>query len=365
MKIKVESESAGRRQEEGILDFFKRNKQGPKRSASPIPQQGQFTQKRSASPIPQKGQFGGQKRKPAYGPRQNDKSIFSNWKNIEKENPQIARNMMFRIAPFVEIYPKDAKYFVQNGGMEYKITKDRVLGLYKNRSDIQKRVDFSSYVMALNASIGENERKMLMIPKYRDNGIQQIQKNQAQRLASLQQDISGDIEKSKKKKGVEFGDYDIGQMQADREAARKGQSFDDYLKSLKEEKPCWDGYKQVGMKLKLGKKVPNCVPVDESYDLEQGQLNEFVEKLKQKTLEEAEYQGKKVTLNKPIRTPEGPKKFKVYVKDGDRVKMVRFGDPNMKIKKSNPERRKSFRARHNCDNPGPKTSGKYWSCRNW
>ena len=80
-------------------------------------------------------------------------------------------------------------------------------------------------------------------------------------------------------------------------------------------------------------------------------------------LEEAEYQGKKVTLNKPIRG--GSKKFYVYVKDGDKVKKVSFGDPNMKIKKSNPKRRKSFRARHNCDNPGPKTKARYWSCRKW
>ena len=70
-------------------------------------------------------------------------------------------------------------------------------------------------------------------------------------------------------------------------------------------------------------------------------------------------------LNKPIRTPGGPKKFVVYVKDGDKVKTVRFGDPNMKIKKNIPGRRKNFRARHNCDNPGPKTKARYWSCRNW
>ena len=79
----------------------------------------------------------------------------------------------------------------------------------------------------------------------------------------------------------------------------------------------------------------------------------------------AKYQGKTVTLNKPFRTPGGPKKFAVYVKDGDRVKIVRFGDPNMKIRKNEPGRRKNFRARHNCDNPGPKTKARYWSCRNW
>ncbi len=79
---------------------------------------------------------------------------------------------------------------------------------------------------------------------------------------------------------------------------------------------------------------------------------------------EAEYQGRKVKLNKPMRGDV--KKFKVYVKnDKGNVIKVSFGDPNMKIKKSNPARRKSFRARHNCDNPGPKTKARYWSCRKW
>jgi hypothetical protein len=85
---------------------------------------------------------------------------------------------------------------------------------------------------------------------------------------------------------------------------------------------------------------------------------------------EAEYQGRKVKLNKPMRGDV--KKFKVYVKDGDKVKKVNFGHggtsakrPTMRIRKSNPKARKSFRARHNCDNPGPKTKARYWSCRKW
>ena len=80
---------------------------------------------------------------------------------------------------------------------------------------------------------------------------------------------------------------------------------------------------------------------------------------------EAEYQGRKVPLGKPMRGDV--KKSKVYVRDPKtgNVKKVNFGDPNMKIKKSNPERRKSFRARHNCDNPGPRTKARYWSCRAW
>ena len=83
-------------------------------------------------------------------------------------------------------------------------------------------------------------------------------------------------------------------------------------------------------------------------------------------INEAKYKGKKVTLNKPFYTPGGPKKRSVYVKNekGNIVK-VNFGDPNMKIKKSSPSHRKSFRARHNCENPGPKTKARYWSCRAW
>ena len=87
---------------------------------------------------------------------------------------------------------------------------------------------------------------------------------------------------------------------------------------------------------------------------------------------EAEYRGRKVKLNKPMRGDV--KKFKVYVKDPKtgNIKKVNFGHggtsakrPTMRIRKSNPARRRSFRARHNCDNPGPKTKARDWSCRNW
>ena len=82
---------------------------------------------------------------------------------------------------------------------------------------------------------------------------------------------------------------------------------------------------------------------------------------------ESEHQGKKVKLNKPFLTPDGPKKRAVYVKnDKGNVVKVNFGDPNMRIKKNIPERRRSFRARHHCDtNPGPKWKARYWSCKFW
>jgi hypothetical protein len=82
-------------------------------------------------------------------------------------------------------------------------------------------------------------------------------------------------------------------------------------------------------------------------------------------IDEAKYQGREVPLGKPM--AGDVKKSKVYVRDPatGNVKKVNFGDPNMKIKKSNPGRRKSFRARHNCANPGPRTKARYWSCRAW
>ena len=84
----------------------------------------------------------------------------------------------------------------------------------------------------------------------------------------------------------------------------------------------------------------------------------------------AKYKGRSVRLNKPRRITKGSpgygrKKFEVFVKDGSKVKRVAFGDPNMRIKKNSPARRKSFRARHNCANPGPKTKARYWSCKKW
>jgi len=144
-------------------------------------------------------------------------------------------------------------------------------------------------------------------------------------------------------------------------------------------KACWTGYRYAGTENGKDK----CIKVEkiEEMDICEQCAIVLVEDLKsgkfQDVITEAEYQGRKVTLNKPIRTgPNEPKKFKVYVKDPDtgNIKMVRFGhqgggvnpdSKTMRIKKSNAERRKSFRARHNCDNPGPKTKARYWSCKMW
>ena len=131
---------------------------------------------------------------------------------------------------------------------------------------------------------------------------------------------------------------------------------------------CWKG-KKIGnpkTKVKGGVRVNNCVPVEETYE-----GDEFYEAYgemwynEDQQLDEAEYHGRKVPLGKPMRGDV--KKFKVYVKDPStgNIKKVNFGDPNMRIKKSNPARRRSFRARHNCANPGPRTKARYWSCRKW
>jgi hypothetical protein len=194
---------------------------------------------------------------------------------------------------------------------------------------------------------------------------------------------------------------------------------------MNEESPCWKGYKQIGMKDKDGRKVPNCVPVDEAadsnaigqpggffgdeedekdikeddsalrdnpelrdtdadinygkvepeeYDVDNyDDYKDFISFMRSynkaldegcQCLREAEYQGREVKLGKPMQGDV--KKFKVYVKNskGNVVK-VNFGDPNMRIKKSNPARRKSFRARHHCESPGPRDKARYWSCRKW
>ena len=137
---------------------------------------------------------------------------------------------------------------------------------------------------------------------------------------------------------------------------------------------CWDGYTQVGMKKKGGKMVPNCVPdpkgkipkqkpqkeeacCDECDEMAEGL--EFEDVL---IIEDGE--KKNVKLNKPQRG--GSKKFYVYTRnDKDNIVKVSFGDPNMEIKRDDPERRSNFRARHNCDEPGPKWKARYWSCRQW
>ena len=160
-------------------------------------------------------------------------------------------------------------------------------------------------------------------------------------------------------------------------------------------KACWKGYKRMGTKQKGGKTVDNCVKMGEDLDEsglqrytgikkygkdgfealqkagregadeeEKGRIKDKYLKKEDADVDEAKYQGREVPLGKKM--AGDVKKSKVYVRNpkGNVVK-VNFGDKKMKIKKSNPARRKSFRARHNCANPGPRHKARYWSCRSW
>ena len=130
-----------------------------------------------------------------------------------------------------------------------------------------------------------------------------------------------------------------------------GKADKDLAKQVEQiEESCWDGYKQVGMKKKGDKEVPNCVP-------EEKELNEWGE-----VTEVDAKSGKE--LNNP--TKGDVKKYKVYVKNakGNVIK-VEFGDPNMSIQRDDPKARANFRARHNCDQKKDKTTAGYWSCKFW
>ena len=186
----------------------------------------------------------------------------------------------------------------------------------------------------------------------------------------------------------------------------EGELVEDKQKGV-DGKACWKGYKRMGTKQKGGKTVDNCVKMEGSnpeYDDEAGMADNNLETLKravvglddlidagdnlpewcqekiavaksmlvnvwdymqsEENVDEAKYQGREVPLGKKM--AGDVKKSKVYVRkpNGNIVK-VNFGDKKMRIKKSNPARRKSFRARHNCKNPGPRWKARYWSCRSW
>lgn len=180
------------------------------------------------------------------------------------------------------------------------------------------------------------------------------------------------------------------QVALDSEIIKKEKGVSEAHPNSKIYDKCWDGYKKVPGK-KRGEKG-SCVEesagyiaknsaeakdprfstsmtVDVGTDTMRNQLEAFFPTEApadgQEQVTEAQYQGREVPLGRPMRGDV--KKFKVYVKDPKtgNVKKVNFGDPNMRIKKSNPARRKSFRARHNCKNPGPRTKARYWSCRKW
>lgn len=130
-------------------------------------------------------------------------------------------------------------------------------------------------------------------------------------------------------------------------AKGKPKQYATHISNVKLDERCWSGYKPT--------------PGKEPYE-----KGSCMKESDDELYEEAEHEGKSVTLNKPFRTPDGPKKFAVYVKnDKGNVVKVTFGDPNMEIKRDDPERRANYRARHNCSDPGPKWKANYWSCKMW
>lgn len=145
-----------------------------------------------------------------------------------------------------------------------------------------------------------------------------------------------------------------------------------YNEEQAQQDECWECY-QTGINEDTGEITEECyrttnwgmVPEADEHTCEGDQFYEVYGDINdEETLTEAEYRGRKVKLGKPMRGDV--KKFKVFVrKPNGKIVKVNFGDKKMRIKKSNPKRRKSFRARHKCKTPGPRWKARYWSCRKW
>lgn len=160
------------------------------------------------------------------------------------------------------------------------------------------------------------------------------------------------------------GAKEFHQVNADVEESSKGLWANIRAKKARGEKPARKGSEDYKKAVSAAKRI-NAMDETDSYC--PNCLAEYLtECWNSGYMEEAEHNGRKVTLGKPFLTPGGPKKRSVYVKNakGNVVK-VNFGDPNMRIKKSNPARRRSYRARHHCENPGPRWKANYWSCKQW
>jgi hypothetical protein len=168
--------------------------------------------------------------------------------------------------------------------------------------------------------------------------LNELENNEAYRLADTVTHIV--------KTAAEYKDHEVSMAKNDLSTAMR--AIEDLMKNLPDEEtdlPAW-------WQVKLSRA---CMMLDGLADYYKSDKKEVTA---------SKNEGKK--LNKPFRTPGGPKKFSVYVKnDKGNIVKVNFGDPGLSIKRDNPNRRKNFRARHNCDNPGPKWKARYWSCRNW
>jgi len=276
--------------------------------------------------------------------------------DVESENPLDKEPFDAGVDVDEETDPK--KYIEQLSGKLGQSLRDYTKNLDQPDFDTEKFA-INSVISATNSSEMSEEDQEDIIEKLKSADTETGVNNGSE---DVDIDIEGELDMDFDEEpandldeAVMFGD----DLEFNPNGNRKTVFADPYLgvpnkgkgEVSEESDPCWDGYEQIGMKNKDGKEVPNCVPIDENTS---GKL----------TITEAEYKGEKVKLNKPMRGDV--KKYKVYVKnDKGNVVKVNFGDKNMEIKRDDPERRKSFRARHKCDNPGPKWKARYWSCKFW
>ena len=206
--------------------------------------------------------------------------------------------------------------------MKIRLTESELIRLIKNITENIDNEEFTGsfdMVPEKNLEIEESFNDLVNILQFHGYDKSELMDSDHEQLLMMLGDVIDDLEPGRERKGLEVLYDDLGRLLYDVE--------------YEGEKIYEDIYGSV-----------------ESVNL----------------LNEAEYKGRKVKLGKPFLTPGGPKKRSVYVKnDKGNVVKVNFGDPNMRIKVQSPKHRKSFRARHNCQNPGPRWKPKFWSCKAW
>ena len=244
------------------------------------------------------------------------------------------------------------KLYKQMGGKGVKEGLDNLKDTIKN---LRKNVDKKEEGFASDA-----QRRAAFASGYKAKGKKKKKEGLGDRMSK----------KLKKHKGTKIKPIKLRSKSGMGKISHLG------LESIDEARgTCWVGYQQKGMKKKGDRMVPNCVKeiTELYYEVDGKGYGYTFEYINDGKLNEAEYQGRKVKLGKIMQGDV--KKFKVYVKNpkGNVVK-VNFGQGGssasktggtMRIRKSNPKARANFRARHNCDNPGPRHKARYWSCRKW
>lgn len=236
------------------------------------------------------------------------------------------------------------KFKNQTLSEDVKTATDKVAQAAKNKNATKQYTDMQNQKAAAEENAAKAE---LEIAKSEE------QADKASKAAAAKTGTSGTTSTSGTVKENAAGERDEGTM------GETPVSIPEELTELEEEEACGDheGVDEAG----------NSCKVTLEYDEmeEEKACNECRFCRTDKLITEAKYKGRTVPLGKPMRGDV--KKFKVFVRDPKtgNVKKVNFGDKKMRIKKSNPKRRKSFRARHNCANPGPRTKARYWSCRKW